>query len=133
MDKRFIETTDVGTDEQLMVSFDANARLFVDDEPVYSISTLGGGIVALRTALRTVHIGAADYWRVLHGDTPPSLRKAGYMAAQLAHVQSHARALLKQLEQEELLDNSFYPSLATIAAALEIALSEFMAGEPVGV
>ena len=132
MDERIIETADVATDEQLMVSFEAKGRLLVGEEPVSSISALGGGIVALTTALRTVHVSAAEYWRMLHGDTPPSVREAGYLAAQLAHVQNHARELLQQLDQEELLDNSYYPSITAAAAALEIALGEPIAGEPVG-
>jgi hypothetical protein len=109
MDERIIETIDIGTDEQLMLSIDASGRIYVADEPAPEISAVGGGIVALTTAHRTVHIGAADYWRLLHGDVPPSLRDAGYLAAQLAHVRKHACELIALLEQEELLDSAYYP------------------------
>jgi hypothetical protein len=49
-------------------------------------STLGDGLVALTTVHRTLHVGAADYWRLLDGDVPPSMRQVGYLAAQLARV-----------------------------------------------
>jgi hypothetical protein len=90
MRERIIETTDVGTDEQLMLTIEPNERLSVGDEPVRSISAIGDGIVALATTTRTVHISAADYWRLLYGDVPPSKRQAGLLAAQLAHVRGYA-------------------------------------------
>jgi hypothetical protein len=124
MDERIIETIDVGTDEQFMLSIDANGRLYVGDEPAPAISALGGGIVALTTARRTVHIDAADYWRLLHGDVPPSLRDAGYLAAQLALVRKRACELIELLDEEELLDNAYYPSIEEVAAALRTALGE---------
>jgi hypothetical protein len=127
MDERIIETIDVGTDEQLMLSIDADGRLYVGDELAHAISALGDGIVALTTAHRTVHIGAADYWRLLHDDVPPTLREAGYLAAQLAHVRSHARQLIELLDQEELLDNAYYPSIEEVTAALQTALGEHTA------
>jgi len=124
MIERIIKTVDLGTDEQLMLSLDAHAQLFVGDAPIHAVSALGDGLVALTTAHRTVHIGAADYWRLLHGDMPPSMREAGYLAAQLAHVRSHAQELIELLDQEELLDNAYYPSIADAIAALETALGE---------
>lgn len=133
MDERIIETIDVGTDEQLMLSMDADGRLSVGDELVQAISALDEGIVALTTTLRTVHIGAADYWRLLHGDVPPSQREAGYLAAQLAHVRKHATELIELLDQEELLDNAYYPSIAEVAAELQTALGEHMVERPVEV
>jgi hypothetical protein len=133
MDQRIIETIDVGTDEQLMLSIEANGQIYVGDELIHAISALGDGIVALGTAHRTVHIDAADYWRLLHDDVPPSRRAAGHLAAQLAHVRSHARELLALLEQEELLDNSYYPSIADIAVALETALGAPTVDQPVEV
>ena len=133
MDERIIETIDVGTDEQLMLSIEANGRLYVGDELVHDISELGDGIVALTTVHRTVHIDAADYWRLLHGDVPPSMRQAGYLAAQLAHVRNHADELIEQLDQEELLDNAYYPSIVDIVAALETALGMQTVDQPVGV
>jgi hypothetical protein len=133
MDERIIETIDVGTDEQFMLSIAANGQLHIGDELVHAISALGDGIVALRTARRTVHIDAADYWRLLHGDVPPSRREAGYLAAQLAHVQSHARELIGLLEQEELLDNAYYPSIAEVVVALETALGAQTVDQPVEV
>jgi hypothetical protein len=133
MDERIIETIDVGTDEQLMLSIEANGRLHVGDEPVQAVSALADGIVALAVGRRTVHIDATDYWRLLHDGVPPSLRQAGHLAAQLAHVQSHARELLAVLEQEELLDNAYYPSIADIAVALETALGAQTVDQPVEV
>jgi hypothetical protein len=124
MIERIIESVDLGTDEQLVLSLDAHAQLFVGDEPVQAISALSDGIVALTTARRTVHIGAADYWLLLHGDVPPSMRDAGHLAAQLAHVRSHAHELIELLDEEELLDNAYYPSIANVVAALETALGE---------
>ena len=124
MIERIIEVVDLGTDEQLVLSLDAHAQLFVGEEPAQTISALGDGIVALTTVVRTVHIGAADYWRLLHGDVPPSMRDAGHLAAQLAHVRSHAHELIELLDQEELLDNAYYPSIANVVAALETALGE---------
>jgi hypothetical protein len=124
MIERIIEAVDLGTDEQLVLSHDAHEQLFANDEPVQAISALGDGIVALTTAPRTVHIGAADYWRLLHGDVPPSMRDAGHLAAQLAHVRSHAYELIELLDQEELLDNAYYPSIANAVAALETALGK---------
>jgi hypothetical protein len=114
MNKRIIETVDLGTDEQLLLTIDANAELSVGGEPVWSVSGLGDGIVALTTAFRTVHIGAADYWRLLHGDVPPSARAAGKPAAQLARVR--APELIAQLDQEESPDNAFYPSIVDMVA-----------------
>jgi hypothetical protein len=124
MDERIIDTIDVGTDEQLILAIDANGQLYVGDEPAPTISALGGGIVALTTARRTVHISADDYWWLLHGGVPPSMHEAGYLAAQLAHVRKHARELIELLDQEELLDNAYYPSIAEVAAALRTALGE---------
>ena len=124
MIERIIESVDLGTDEQLVLSLDAHAQLFVGDDPVQAINALGGGIVALATPPRTVHIGAADYWRLLHGDVPPSMRDAGHLAAQLAHVRSHANELIELLDQDELLDNAFFPSIANVVAALETALGK---------
>jgi hypothetical protein len=131
MIERIIESVDLGTDEQLVLSLDAHAQLFVGDEPVQAISALGDGIVALTTALRTVHIGTADYWRLLHGDVPPSMRDAGHLAAQLAHVRSHANELIELLDQEELLDNAYYPSIANVVAAIETALGKQVAEQAV--
>jgi hypothetical protein len=48
-------------------------------------------------------------------------------------VRSHARELLALLEQEELLDNSYYPSIADIAVALETALGVQTVDQPVEV
>ena len=124
MNERIIETSDLGTDEQILLSIDAAGELYVADEPVQTISAIGGGIVALATLSRTAHVGAADYWRILHGDIPPSQHEAGYLAAQLAHARSHARELIELLEHEELLDNAFYLSLADIVTALQTALGE---------
>jgi hypothetical protein len=131
MDERIIETIDVGTDEQVMLSMEANGQLYVGDELVHAICALCDGIVALTTARRTVHIDTADYWQLLHGDMPPSIRQAGSLAAQLAHVQSHARELIALLEQEELLDNAYYPSIAEVAVALETALGAQTVDQPV--
>ena len=131
MIERIIETVDLGTDEQLMLSLDAHGQLFVGDEPIHSVSALGDGLVALTIAHRTIHVGAADYWRLLHGDVPPSMRQAGYLAAQLAHVRSHAYELIELLDQEELLDNAYYPSIADTIAALETALGEQTTEQPV--
>ena len=131
MIERIIETVDLGTDEQLILLSGAHEQLFVGDEPTQSVSALGDGIVALTTARRTVHIDAADYWRLLHGDVPPSMRAAGYLAAQLAHVRSHTRELIALLEQEELLDNAYYPSIADVVAALETALGLQSVDQPV--
>jgi hypothetical protein len=124
MDERIIETIDIGTDEQLMLSIDASGRIYVADEPAPEISALGGGIVALTTARRTVHIDAANYWRLQHDDVPPSLRDAGYLAAQLAHMRRHACELVELLDQEELLDNAYYPSIERVVAELRTALGE---------
>jgi hypothetical protein len=133
MNQRIIETIDVGTDEQLMLSIEANGQFYVGNELVQAISVLSDGIVALRTTHRTVHIDAADYWRLLHGDVPPSTRQAGNLAAQLAHVRSHAHKLIGLLEQEELLDNAYYPSIADVVVALETALGAQTVDQPVEV
>jgi hypothetical protein len=124
MIERIIESVDLGTDEQLVLLLDTHEQLFLSDQTVQAISALGDGIVALTTASRTVHIGAADYWRLLHGEVPPSMRDAGHLAAQLAHVRSHAYELIELLDQEELLDNAYYPSIANVVAALETALGK---------
>jgi len=123
MRERLIETVDLGTDERLMLLADAQARLYVGEELVWSVSALGDGIVALATSHRTVHIGAANYWRLLYGDLPPSTRVAGCMAAQLAHARSHVAELIDQLAREGLLDHARYPAICAAATALDTALA----------
>jgi hypothetical protein len=122
MRERMIETVDLGTDERLILLSDACMRLYVGDERVWSVSALGDGIVALGTVLRTVHIGAADYWRLLHGDVPPTERAAGYLAAQMAQVRGHVVELIDQLAREGLIDCASYPGVCEAVASLETAL-----------
>jgi hypothetical protein len=122
MNERTIEAVDLGTEEVLKLSVDASMRLYVDDERVWSISAMGDGIVALTTGIRTVHISAADYWRLLHGATGPTTHAAGYLAARLAHVQSHATELLDALAQAGLIDQVRYPDVSRAVMFLRTAL-----------
>jgi hypothetical protein len=39
-------------------------------------------------------------------------------------MRRHARELIEQLDEDELLDNAYYPSIAEVAAALQTALGE---------
>jgi hypothetical protein len=124
MHERIIESIDVGTGEQLMLLFDAESQLYVDDEPVLSTCALGNWIVALKTVSRMIHIDAADYWHLLHGDVPPSTHEAGHMAAQLEHIRSHARELIDLLAQDSLLESLWRPPLWKAVGALGTALGD---------
>jgi hypothetical protein len=122
MGEQMIRVQDLGTDEELTLSRDAGGRLYVDDERVWSVSALGDGIIALNTGIRTMHIGAADYWRALHGDAGPSTRTAGQLAAQLAHVEYHALALIDALVYEARISPTTHPAIWEQIAELRVAL-----------
>lgn len=133
MNEEPIEALDLGTDELLSLSKGAAGRIFVDDERVWSISALADGIVALTTGIRTVHISATDYWRLLHGDARPSTREAGHLVAQLEHLRSHALELLDQLGSEGLIDPIRYPgvyeTVTFLRTALGLPIEEEIAGQ----
>jgi hypothetical protein len=122
MSEPTIETLDLGTDESLRLALDAGMRLYVDDERVWAVNALDQGVVALTTGIRTVHISAADYWRLLHGAAHPSAQEAGHLAAQLAQVKSYAAQLIDQLARQGLIDYQAYPDIWGRVAALRIAL-----------
>jgi hypothetical protein len=117
-----ITTQDPGTEEDLTLFQDAGGRLYVGDERIWEVSALGDGIVALTTGIRTVHISATDYWKVLHGDGDASPRQAGTLAARLAHLERHAAALIAAIEYEERLSPTAYPAIWEQIVALRTAL-----------
>jgi hypothetical protein len=129
MSDRIITTQDLGTEEELTLSQDADGRLHVNDEPIWSVSALGDGIVALTTGIRTVHIGAVDYWRLLYGDAGPSPRVAGMLAARLTHVECHAAELIEAIEQEARISPAAFPAIWERIATLRTALSSEAASE----
>jgi len=85
--------------------------------------------VALTTGIRTVHISATDYWRVLHGEGRPSPHHAGILAARLAHLERHATALIAALEQEAQIAPTAYPAIWEQITALRTALGTAAAAE----
>jgi hypothetical protein len=129
MSERTITIQDVGTEEELTLSQDAGGRLLVNDEPVWSISALDDGIVALATSLRTVHIGAVDYWRLLYGDAGPSPRVAGMLAARLTHVECHAAELIAEIVREPSISRAAFPAIWERIAMLRTALGTTSASE----
>jgi len=129
MSERMITTRDLGTEEDLTFYQDAGGRLYVDDERIWEVSALGDGIVALTTGIRTVHISATDYWRVLHGEDGPSPHHAGILAARLAHLERHAAALIGAIEYEERLSPTAYPAIWEQIVALRTALGAADAAE----
>jgi hypothetical protein len=122
MDEWTIATQDLGTEEKLNLFHDAGGLLYVGDERIWSISALGDGIVALTTSIRTIHISAADYWRLLHGDAGPSLQEAGILAARLAHLERYATALITALVHEAHISPATYPSIWRQIEALQTFL-----------
>jgi hypothetical protein len=131
MSERMITTQDPGTDEELTLYQNADGRLYVGDERIWSVSALGDGIVALTTGIRTVHISATDYWQVLHGEGGPSPHHAGILAARLAHLEQHAAALIGAIEHEEWLSPTptAYPAIWEQIVALRTALGAADAAE----
>jgi hypothetical protein len=123
MSERTITAQDVGTEEELTLSQDAGSRLYVNDERVWSVSALGDGLVALTTGIRTVHISATDYGKLLHGEGGPSLRTAGILAARLAHLERHATALIEALLLEARITPVTHPVIWERVAALQAALA----------
>jgi hypothetical protein len=122
MSERTITTRDLGAEEELTLYQDAGGKLYVNDERIWSVSALGDGIVALTTGIRTVHIDATDYWRVLHGEGGLSPHAAGILAARLAHLEHHATALIAAIEYEERLSRTAYPAIWQQIAGLRTAL-----------
>jgi hypothetical protein len=122
MSTQMIATHDLATEEELILYQGTGEQLYVWDEPVSSVSALSDGIVALSTETRTVHIGAADYWRVLHGDGGASAYTAGLLAARLAHIKQHATALIDTLAQQAQAAPAVYLASSAQIAALRTAL-----------
>ena len=122
MGEQTITILDVGTDEELSLFQDSAGRLYVDDERVWSVSALGDGIVALTTGIRTVHIGAADYWRALHGEDGPSVHRAGILAARVAHLEDRTAALIAAIAHEPRITPAAYPAIWERIKELRTAL-----------
>jgi hypothetical protein len=133
MSERMITTQDLGTEEELTLYQDPGRRLYVGDERIWAVSALGDGIVALTTSIGTLHISAADYWRVLHGDGDASPRQAGILAARLAYLERHATALIGAIEYEERLSPTVYPAIWEQIVALRTALGAADAADTVPV
>jgi hypothetical protein len=129
MSERTITTQDVGTEEELTLSQDAAGQLLVNDEPIWSVSALDDGIVALATNLRMVHISALDYWRLLYGDAGPSPRVAGMLAARLTHIECHATELIEEIVREARISPTAFPAIWERVAALRTALGATSASE----
>lgn len=123
MSERTITTQDLGTEEELTLCQDARGRLYVDDERVWSVSALGDGVVALGTGIRTLHIGATDFWRALHGEGELSPHHAGILAARLTHIEQHAAALIEAIVHETQISPTTYPAIWEHIEALRTALS----------
>lgn len=132
MSERMITTQDLGTEEELTLYQDDSGQLYVGDERIWSVSALGDGIVALSTGIRTVHISATDYWRVLHGEGSPSPHDAGVLAARLAHLERHAILLIEAIV-EARISPATYPRIWKRLEALQTALGAAEAAEPVSV
>ena len=122
MYERTIETLDLGTDEPIALAHDASMRIYVDDERVWTVNALDRGVVALTTGINTVHISAADYWRLLHGAAHPSMHEAGHLAARLAQAKNYTEQLIDQLTRQGLIDFRTYPEIWGRVAALRMAL-----------
>ena len=74
--------------------------LFVNGLPVH-ISALAGGIVALDTGDKTVHLGAADYWGMIYDDIPPTPLLAGILLAQLHELRGRLKSIAAQKTEPE--------------------------------
>jgi len=122
MSERTITAQDLGTEEELTLYQDARGRLYADDERVWSVNALGDGIIALGTGIRTVHISATDYWRLLHGEGELSPHHAGILAARLAHIEQHATALIEAIVHDAHVSPGTYPAIWERIEALRTAL-----------
>lgn len=69
--------------------------LYVNGMPAHT-SALVGGIVALDTGDKTVHVGAADYWGMVYDDIPPTLLLAGILLAQLHELRGRLKSIAAQ-------------------------------------
>jgi hypothetical protein len=74
--------------------------LYVNGMPAHT-SALAGGIVALSTGDKTVHMGAAEYWGMVYDDIPPTPLLAGILLAQLHELRGRLKSIAAQKTEQE--------------------------------